>query len=518
MTLNTLLIHPLVLTLQKTSQKVFSTTRIVVANGHCVKFQTGCLRVLMAVLALAIPVRASNWYVDSNAGGANDGTSWANAWKSLANISGVQPGDTVFISGGSSSQTYPVNAWSPPGGVDGNPITYQTGQDAGQNGVVILNANGNQFCLSDTSNVVFSGNVNGAQNMELTGQSNRAIYIGRPGTHNMRFSYLYIPNAPGVFYINNVVNGNGFEFDNSWIHKNSPPASNGGRPDDVFYLGGVAGGGFDTNLIHDNYVEMPCNASEPAFGDDGVKWGDGTSVYNNHFKIYLDSNYPYGPQYQHADIAQISGDYWKFYGNFYENVGESVLFHDNNGSVSGNFQHIWFYNNIIWQNPAQRISAVARGLDFEPQDNGRSVFDDVLVANNSFCNITSTFCLRFTAATFQNCNVVNNVFINCNSPSAGAVAGVSWFYNKGSGAPSSSGPANNNPVVFVNLGAGDLHLASTDTGAIGAGTNFPAGQFTTDKDGKTRPASSWALGAYEYSSSGPTGPQAPKNLRIAPAR
>ena len=44
----------------------------------------------------------SDYYVNKNASGQNNGTSWANAWQSFSDInwSLIQPGDVVYISGG----------------------------------------------------------------------------------------------------------------------------------------------------------------------------------------------------------------------------------------------------------------------------------------------------------------------------------------------------------------------------------------------------------------------------------
>jgi len=48
---------------------------------------------------------ATDWYVDNTASGANTGTSWTDAWQSFTDISwgSIAPGDTVYISGGTSN-------------------------------------------------------------------------------------------------------------------------------------------------------------------------------------------------------------------------------------------------------------------------------------------------------------------------------------------------------------------------------------------------------------------------------
>ena len=77
-----------------------------VANP-CSMFQQLRLTVVLLVAGFQFSSQAASWYVDNAAGGANSGSSWANAWTSFAGIqwASIQPGDTLFISGGSTGSS-----------------------------------------------------------------------------------------------------------------------------------------------------------------------------------------------------------------------------------------------------------------------------------------------------------------------------------------------------------------------------------------------------------------------------
>ena len=82
----------------------------------------------------------TNFYIDNNANGSNNGTSWANAWESFSSInwSGIGTDaiiDTIYISGGSSSQTYYETLNVPQGK---HHFVITKGISAGHNGEVII--------------------------------------------------------------------------------------------------------------------------------------------------------------------------------------------------------------------------------------------------------------------------------------------------------------------------------------------------------------------------------------------
>ena len=67
---------------------------------------TICCAFIITLLGAPLPVLATTHYVDKDASGINNGSSWTNAWRGFSNIdwSSVAPGDTIYISGGNEFQ------------------------------------------------------------------------------------------------------------------------------------------------------------------------------------------------------------------------------------------------------------------------------------------------------------------------------------------------------------------------------------------------------------------------------
>ena len=104
----------------------------------------------------------NNWYVDRDASGSGDGTSWANAATSIPDLPwrAMYGGDTVYISGGLTSKTYDkVDIINKKVGGDGYLIITKS-IDAGYNGEVIFSAQDtittpalNSFRIYNTDNI-----------------------------------------------------------------------------------------------------------------------------------------------------------------------------------------------------------------------------------------------------------------------------------------------------------------------------------------------------------------------------
>src|SRR4051812_37049486 len=82
----------------------------------------------------------TNFYVDNTIAASGNGGSWQSAWRTFADINwGVfKPGDTLFISGGTTGQTYNETLSPAASGAAGLPITITAGIDPGHNGTVII--------------------------------------------------------------------------------------------------------------------------------------------------------------------------------------------------------------------------------------------------------------------------------------------------------------------------------------------------------------------------------------------
>jgi hypothetical protein len=113
------------------------------------KFYLSILILIISILTFRCAATyASSYYVDKNASGKNNGSSWTNAWKSLSaiNWSLIGPGDTLFISGGEDSLIYQEELRVIKSGTAANPIIIIAGKyspsPGGRDGRVILDGGG----------------------------------------------------------------------------------------------------------------------------------------------------------------------------------------------------------------------------------------------------------------------------------------------------------------------------------------------------------------------------------------
>ncbi len=140
----------------------------------------------LVVISLALAATSANartWYVEHGAPGKSNGTSWTDAWHLLTDINGVQPGDTVLISGGNAAvapgyHTNPApTTWSPPSGIAGNPITYRIGQDKAHSSNARFSVGAHPW-LGYLHDVVISGDAGDGKNHFTLDPGTTALSVG----------------------------------------------------------------------------------------------------------------------------------------------------------------------------------------------------------------------------------------------------------------------------------------------------------------------------------------------------
>lgn len=453
---------------------------------------------------MPVTANATTWYVDSSAAGANNGTSWANAWTSLSSISGVKSGDTVYISGGASgsSHTYSLSgSWRPPAGSSGSPVTYQIGQDSAHNGTAIFSGSG--YCLTPASYTVISGDAGDGNMHFATAGFTSCVSLGTSA--GVRVAYFNFGNMSGG--VDGSTGSTAFEFDHNYCE-----IANTGA--DHFMSIRPTDGSFDGTKIHNNTILVPRiapNSNNSAGGADGfqINGTGGWSLYSNDISGYICTPAYSGGQHQDG-VQPLSGTYIKIFANHFHDLANSCIFLD---GYNGAFNHVYIYNNICDNTSSSTIDgceAIQIGPDGSPAQTPG--FNDVIVDNNVIADTSEGGSPGITfgqypgsptpSPNFTACYAYNNLFVN-----AGTLQQFqTTLPGAGNNVSLTTAQAQADFVQYHSLSAGNNYqLTAAATALIGTGVN-QFSYFTTDKNNNLRPAiGAWDIGAYMYGSS-PSGP------------
>jgi hypothetical protein len=502
-------------------------------------FKTAVLQALI-LLVLASAGSAADWYVDNAAGGANNGTSWADAWTHLENVvwgaAGVKAGDTLYISGGASSKSYSGTLRIGAGGSAGAPITIRPGQVPGHNGVVFFNGN-STGCITayNLSHITIDGRVGSSRNFRfrngVLGVWNALI----DSTNMNRFTVRYCEFQNATIGLNSTY-CSASEFDHNLFQDMRGEAAM--KLDGSKGEGPEGPGWWDSNKVHDNTIYADAPADGSGIATDMIQGTSALSIYNNLLEYKIGPNYGW----QHPDALQVAGRWDRIYNNTIRNAPNAAISMDYGGSTDGHF-HI--FNNVIECTIPSWVGYM-KAWDLNILSTVSNC-TDMIFANNTVAGInhiqTIAIHMHGAATRLTDWKILNNIFYQSGEMGGGSVVLIGpGNYNFGTDVVidynlindggqggnkldingrlvTQSNPRTAAPkfVSYSYRGAtNDYRLLSSDTGAKDQGTSALASVFTGDKDGNTRPVGpAWDIGAYEYGGSAPTAkPAPPRNLRL----
>lgn len=429
-------------------------------------------KLLFLFLCLAPIANAATHYIRAGASGANNGTSWADAWTSFASVTWTR-GDTYYLAGGSYDENVTIAK-----------------ANSGTTWITIKKAN-----AADNS---------GDAGWNAAYASTQAVITGRFAVQN---DYIEIDGVTGTGVI-----GHGIKLQDL--------ATQGIAT--LMYSGGASGA---IKLYH---VEVR-NGTHTTPRGINVVWFSGTYKNIHIADCWLHSSSMNGVAFPNMVGTSYSDYSLLFENNVVSETGGAInldhgqgiqiqstssyhifrnnVFRNNSGTamiaylgVGTTYSDAQIYNNIFYKDDIASYPTISPGTIYTRDT---STSSDFLIANNTFYGLgnasyTGTLAGVFLDGTESGHVLQNNIWENSRFNSSGnsglATTSTNGYYNN-SGTPPSGTPSqvNGSATTFASASTGDFRIA-TGGYAESAGLDL-SDTFTTDLYGTTR--SGWNLGAIE---------------------
>ncbi len=424
--------------------------------------------ILLVTFIYIIPAYGTNHYVDKNATGSNNGSSWSNAWESFSAISwsSVSAGDVIYISGGSDSTLYTETLNIGKSGSSGNNILITKGTESGHNGKVVIDGqNSLTSCVNFGSSQYvtidhLSLNYATDSNVKLRSNNNIVQYCS--------------------FLIHKATYGIDLRGSNCQVLHNiveTSAGSDGGQRD---FIQSTAGG---NNTYAYNYIRIK-NETESQHTDCFQFYNmTGDCVLHDNF-LWQDNHKTNNAQGIYMTSSNIR---LTCYNNIiYFPYGKHGIGINNVGGYSGT---VTAYNNTLYGGEG----AVESQMWFQ------SGVNDAVIKNNISYSANPQVEPLYFGVTTTGSTIDYNVLYNGSSTIVYNGGGKTWNQWQSSGYDNHG--YNSNPL-FRDAGSMDFKVES-NSDAVDRGESLNA-PYNTDYAGLPRPqGQNYDMGAYEYDGGNP---------------
>lgn len=343
----------------------------------------------LVILILLVATRslAANWYIDNAAGGSNAGTSWANAWDSFASINwaSISVGDTLYISGGSSSKVYAETLTIGASGSSGSPINIKPGAaepspNPSHSGRVVIqgtyafpggnppNSNATRHGITGTatSYITINGNDGAGNRMIQMTNVNRGVYFAN-GPVSCIVRYISVTNSYIGVYMEADSGG--------LVEWNDLRMLDGGgiRVSGLYHA-------IHTSTVRNNYLEVRYY--------DGISADSGVDVYGNWIRKSDNEEWTTPPHYSHPDGIPIGGSdnyiYLNRFDGFEQNIYvDNIIFYTS--GVNEVMSNVWIYGNLVTQIAPDPVTNQMFGIVIHSE---MGPLSGIYVYNNTVAPIT----------------------------------------------------------------------------------------------------------------------------------